>query len=278
MRGGGFLSNLPPVVKWLLITNVSIFLFDYLILQLVLGNWFDPNSGLPRIAFFSAFKISSAIEGLQLWQFISFQFMHGGLMHVAFNSVGLFIFGPWMERWWGPKKFLLFYLISGAGGAAFYSLLFYSGILDGSPHAPLVGASAGIYGILIGVAMIAPNMRVQLIFPPIELTMRQLAILILAIATGTIFFNLRNAGGEAGHIGGAILGYILMKFPQLLGNGPRVSIHPPRAFQSKMQPRTEINLSDNSEVDAILDKISNDGFQSLTDEEKEILKKAANKD
>ncbi len=280
MRGGGFLSHLPPVVKWLLITNVAIFLLDYLLLPLIFNiqvDLFNP----PPIASFGAFSISSAFGEFRVWELFTFQFMHANILHIAFNSIGLYFFGPWMERWWGSTKFLAFYLISGAGGALFYALLYYTGVLDSHPDSTLVGASAGIFGILIGVAMIAPNLRVQLIFPPIELTMRQLSIGILAFAVIKILFNMNNAGGEAGHLGGAILGFIMMKFPQLLSSNNHITIEPPRSAQyrseSKLRPRSELNLNDDPEVDTILEKISDEGFQSLTEEEKEILKKAAEK-
>jgi membrane associated rhomboid family serine protease len=229
---------------------------------------------------FGAFAVQSAVFEFRIWEFITFQFLHANLLHILFNSIGLFFFGPFMERWWGSKKFLIYYLLCGAGGAAFFTLLTFLHVLPNGMHSALIGASAGIYGIFVGIAVIAPDLRVMLVFPPIELSMRQLAIALLAIATGSILLKLGgNEGGEAGHLGGAIIGYFLMRYPQLLGSTDRVSIHRPRAFQkrseAKLRPRSQLRMDEDSAVDQILDKVSREGFQSLTEAEREILHKAA---
>jgi membrane associated rhomboid family serine protease len=273
---GGFLSNLTPVVKWLLTSNIAIFLLDYLLIPFVLDSNLD-GENIPKIVDWGAFSIESAIHHFQVWRFISFQFLHGSLGHLLFNSMGIFFFGPWMERWWGSQRFLIFYLICGIGGAAFFSLLTLTGIVPADSQSILVGASAGIYGIFIGVAITAPNLRVSLLFPPIELSMRQLAIALLAISAGSIILKLGgNEGGEAGHLGGAIIGAILMRWPQLLSgrhaSGTQRRNNP---AERKIQPRTSIDLQRDSEVDLILDKISLQGFQSLTDREREVLHDAA---
>jgi hypothetical protein len=141
----------------------------------------------------------------------------------------------------------------------------------------LVGASAGIYGILAGVAVLAPSMRVSLLFPPVTLTMRQLALALLTISVGAIVLKIGgNEGGEAGHLGGAIMGFFLMKAHHWM---KRENGSPRRrsksGFTAKIRPRTMIDLHGETEVDAILDKISREGFQSLTDGERDILHRAA---
>jgi membrane associated rhomboid family serine protease len=265
--GGGFMSRLTPVVKWLLITNVSVFFLDMFL-------------GHPFLKF-GVFAIQSAIFEFRIWEFITFQFLHGSLGHLLFNSIGLFFFGPWMERWWGSRKFLTFYLLCGCAGAAFFTLLTFMGALPSDHHSGLIGASAGIYGIFIGVAFIAPDLRVMLLIPPIELSMRQLAIAMLVISIGSIMLKLGgNEGGEAGHLGGAILGFLLMRHPWLLGRNSSIDITRSwrRApFVSKIKPRTSVDLQRESDVDLILDKISREGFQSLTDDEREVLRKASEK-
>lgn len=265
-HGGGFMSNLPPVVKWLLITNVGIFFLDVFI-------------GHPLIHF-GAFAIESALFEGRIWEFITFQFLHASVGHVLFNMIGLYFFGPWMERWWGSKKFLIYYLLCGAAGAAFFTLLTFLHVLPTDMYSGLVGASAGIYGIFVGVAVVAPDLRVMLLFPPIELSMRQLAIALLVISTGAILLGLGgNEGGEAGHLGGAILGFFLMRHPNLLGGSDRVSITRPKAFgkryESKLRPRSRFEADEDSAVDQILDKVSREGFQSLTEAEREILQRAS---
>jgi membrane associated rhomboid family serine protease len=277
--GGGFMSRLTPVVKWLLIANVGIFILDYLILPSVL-NWPVDRFHSPPLVTWGAFTIQSGLMEFRLWKFVTFQFLHGSLGHVLFNCIGIYFFGPWMEHWWGSKKFLLFYLLCGSAGAAFFTLLMFLGLLPDGIDTPLIGASAGIYGIFIGVAVIAPNLRVALLFPPIVLSMRQLAIGLMVIASGAVLLKLGgNEGGEAGHLGGAILGFILMRYPRLLGGGATVDIIRPQAFEnrfeSKLKPRTDYQLDEESEVDLILDKISREGLQSLSQAERDILRHAS---
>ena len=273
-EASGPMGQLTPVVKAILLVNILLYFIDLL----TKGD----TRGDGPIREFGAFSIESAVFGGQVWEFITFQFIHGSFGHLLFNSIALFFFGPWMERWWGAKKFLIYYLLCGAAGAVFFTLLVFLKVL---PHANafsgLVGASAGIYGILVGVAVVAPNLRVALLIPPIELSMRQLAIALLVIAIAQIVLPFgTNQGGEAGHLGGAILGFILLRFPFLLGGPPQIKFpRPPVVFdqaEPKIRPRTAIEKDRESELDRILDKISSHGFQSLTDAERETLQKASN--
>ncbi len=267
-QGGGMLDQLTPIVKGLLILNVALYFSDLLFFH-------------SEITRFGAFSIGNAIFEKKIWEFITFQFMHGSVEHVLFNSLGLFFFGPFVERWLGSLKFLVFYLTCGVGGAAFFVLLAFMGILPAiSFESSLVGASAGIYGIIIAVAVLVPHLQVSLLFPPVTLSMRQLAITVIVVAVGVIAFRIGdNAGGEAGHLGGAIVGYILIRMAPMFGvdikHAPK---HPRRYYEPKIRPRTELDLHTQSEVDLILDKISREGFQSLTDEERDFLQRAANKE
>jgi membrane associated rhomboid family serine protease len=227
---------------------------------------------------FGAFTVNSAVFGGRIWEFLTFQFLHANPGHLFSNSMGLYFFGPWMERWWGSKRFLLFYLLCGAAGAGLYTLLALTGFFPHGLNAGLVGASAGIYGILAGVALIAPDLRVILLFFP--MSMRQMAIVVLSIAVFSVLFGLGgNAGGEAGHLGGAILGFLLVKFPVSLGVGwerRRKIIRPQfNRPDSKLRPRTHVDLNAQDEIDRILDKISREGLQSLTQEERDRLRAAA---
>lgn len=272
---------LPPVTKWLLILNVGIFVLDILLKK--------PGQEYGPIETKGAFAIASAVYQFKIWEFLSFQFMHANVLHVMLNSIGIFFFGPFVERWWGSKMFLRYYLICGAAGALFFTVLFLLNLLPkASVYSPLVGASAGLYGLLFAVYVIAPATRVRLLFPPIELSMKQLAMALFVFSAGKIIVGLifpefvSNEGGEAGHLGGAIMGIVLMKFPWLIGHGKREKkIIRPKEFRGrsepKIKPRTELDLEQDTEVDRILDKISAQGFDSLTAEERELLTKAADK-
>jgi membrane associated rhomboid family serine protease len=200
-RDTGHSQRVTPVTKWLLIINAVVFLAD-----VMSGN---------LLGYYGTFAVRTAIFSGFIWEFITFQFLHGSVGHILFNSIALYFFGPFMERWWGGRKFLAFYLISGIGGALLYSILGLMGIIE--LGGGIVGASAGIFGILIGTAVIAPNARISLLFPPIELSMRTFALAILGIAVFSIVVPIfGNEGGEAGHLGGAIFGFILIKYPRLL--------------------------------------------------------------
>lgn len=269
--GSGMMAQLTPVVKWLLILNLTIFFGDMLFFDWLIRNEF-------------LFTIQSALLEFRLWEFVTFQFLHKDVGHVLLNCVGLFFFGPWMERWWGAKQFLFFYLVCGAGGAVFYTSLALAGALPGDNlQSGLVGASAGFYGILVGVAVIAPSMRVSLLLLPVTFTIRQLAIFALVVSVVSVVLRIGgNEGGEAGHLGGAIMGYLMMKTHGWMGWFQRTGKgrkgrkgRPASDYTPKIRPRTVVDLRSSDEVDRILDKISKDGFQSITDEERDLLRKAA---
>ncbi|MFT4175238.1 MAG: rhomboid family intramembrane serine protease [Luteolibacter sp.] len=263
----GFFASLTPVVRWLLIANVGIYVLDQLT-QLAFHR---------SLLEWGAFLRHEAFGEGKIWQLLTFQFLHYGVVHILFNSVGLVFLGPWLERAWGSMRFLVYYLLCGVGGALFMCLLASAGVVR---EAALVGASAGIYGILVGIAVLAPRQSVTLLFPPVTLTMRQLVLWAMGISVALILFRIGgNEGGEAGHLGGILMGILLAKFPRLLDWADRreVGIYRPQrpVFRgdAKLRPRTKVDFSESSEVDRILDKISAEGFQSLTPAEREHLQR-----
>lgn len=195
------------VTIWLIVLNVLVFVID----RLLGARW----RYLP-MATWGYFSAETAIQHLQLWRLITFQFLHASVGHLFFNMLSLYFFGPLVERYLGSRRFIVFYLLCGMAGAAAYLLMLNAGVLIGSPAVPLVGASAGIFGVLIAAARIAPQAYVMLLFPPIPMRLRTLAWVLLGLATFTVLSNGRNAGGEAAHLGGAALGALLIQFPQIL--------------------------------------------------------------
>lgn len=170
-----------------------------------------PNYSVPIFFKLGAFSWFKCIEEGELWRIISYQFVHADIMHLVFNMWALFFFGPAIENIMGPRKFLAFYLACGVAGALFSALL-GSTILY-TPYwslIPMVGASAAIYGVMIATAFLYPHARISLLFPPVTLTMRAFALIVIGIATAVILFNGNNAGGEAGHLGGILMGLIIM--------------------------------------------------------------------
>lgn len=231
-----FIKKEMSVTTALIISNILIF---------VLGN-FVSTPALFGISFpaspesESVFLVCGAyswftcfMEG-EVWRLITYQFLHGGVMHLVFNMWALHFFGPAVENAMGAKRFLLFYLACGIAGALFSSLLAHLGFFDTAVHpylqvivqqisdftgyenlqlwqlTPMVGASAAIYGILVAVAFLYPHLRIRLMFPPIAMSLRSFALVILALAVLTVLANGQNAGGEAGHLGGIILSAIIM--------------------------------------------------------------------
>jgi membrane associated rhomboid family serine protease len=190
------------ITTWLIVINIAVYILN------------EMTGGL--LAVWGWFSADTAIYSLQLWRFITFQFLHASPTHIIFNMLSLYFFGPLIEQYLGPRRYLAFYLLCGAAGAALYLVLWQLGVLISDPSAPLVGASAGIFGILIAAARVAPNATVMLLFPPIPMRLKVLAWVMLGIAAYTVLANGRNAGGQAAHLGGAALGALLIWKPQLL--------------------------------------------------------------
>ena len=224
-RGDGGFSMLS-VTAWLIILNVGVFILDKLLVP-VLGSGQIIAPGIvinmTPLEFFGHFSAELGVFRGQIWRFVTFQFLHAGIGHLFFNMLALFFFGPLVERYLGRGRFIGFYLVCGIAGAATYLILWGTGWLVHSSIVPLVGASAGIFGILIGAAKIAPNTTIMLLFPPIPMQLKTFAWVMLAIAAVTILTGGHNAGGEAAHLGGAIVGMILMWTDQLRKTfaGPR---------------------------------------------------------
>lgn len=271
-----------PVTKWLLIGNIAVFLVDVMLRR--------PIPGLGEVSvlgIFGWFTIDTAIMHGQVWRFLTFQFLHGNGWHLLFNMWALFMFGPLLERWFRSKPFAVFYLLTGVAGALMYTFMVQLPALlpDGMLGDRLVGASAGIFGILVGVAVIAPTGVVRLLFPPIAMKMRTFALVFLGIDAFIVLTNGGNAGGSAGHLGGALAGFLFLKIEPVrrwlagLGSGvkrvPGKAARRRRRLEPKLRPSSAVVDEDPSEVDRILDKINREGLQSLTDQEREVLKRSA---
>jgi len=223
------------VTGWLIVINVAVFILDAFLYragivgQVPTGRAIagpdgtvsvivNQTSPLEAIGHFSA---GTAIYGLQIWRFLTFQFVHAHLQHLFFNMLGLYFFGQMIESFLGRQRFLIFYLVCGAAGALVYLGLWKLNVLVGSPWVPLVGASAGIFGILAAASRVAPRATVMMAFPPMPIELRTWAMLLLGIAALTIIFAGPNAGGEAAHLGGAIAGYLGIR---AAAPGPRMRL------------------------------------------------------
>jgi membrane associated rhomboid family serine protease len=217
MRWGSKFSMMG-VTQWLILINVVVYAVDSLLASRGVGTILRTPSGMmerPLLDGLGHFSAWTAVQQGQVWRFLTFQFLHGNLSHLVGNMISLYFFGPIVEEYLGRARFLRFYLLCGVAGAVAYLILWMSGVLVTSSATPLVGASAGIFGVLVAAAQVAPRTPVQLIFFPLELELRTLAWVMLGIAGYIVLTSGNipgsNAGGEAAHLGGAALGYVLIQ-------------------------------------------------------------------
>ena len=245
--------QITPVVKWLLIVNVSVF-FACIIVKPLGGfiyEWFSVDARKP----------------LQLWRLVGYQFLHNpaGIGHIAMNMLGLYFLGPTLERYWGSNRFLKFYLYCGVAGGMLYLLLVWMGLLG---VGVLVGASGAILGMLAACAILFPQFVVFIFLFPVPI--RIAALILTLFYVFSIFVNTSNAGGNAAHFGGMAAGALYVFL------GPKWKQKSSRArpsmdsWEKKMQSYRRLQ----QEVDRILDKVNRHGISSLTRKEKKTLEEA----
>ena len=234
--GRGFLG-LPPVVKNIIMLNVLMILAYY-----AAGSVFgvDLNSLLGLY-----FPKSEQFKPVQI---ITHMFMHGGFMHIFFNMYALFIFGPILENVWGPKRFLIFYLVCGIGAALTHETVIFfqynhlinsispdnlqSVISEGTAYfrqgkvfsdsdmqslqlllnTPTVGASGAIFGVLLAFGVLFPNTQLFLLFPPMPIRAKYL---VLGYGALELILAITQPGSNiahAAHLGGMLFGYILIRY------------------------------------------------------------------
>ncbi len=249
---------------WLIVTNFAVYVAQTLFPRI--GNVFL------EWGHFSTQRVFM----LEVWRLVTFQFLHANLMHVGFNMLGLYFFGSLVEQYLGKKRYAAFYLVCGLCGGVLFMLLNLIGILGlhlpgaltVNAATPLIGASAGVFGVIVACAYISPNAVVQLLFPPIPLKMRTFAYGYVAfVALNLFLIRGANQGGDAAHLGGAIAGYYFIRRPHLLRDFFDVFKN------SNLPPNGKKRSASEAEIDAILDKIQREGIHSLTPAEKKILAK-----
>lgn len=182
-------SLLPPAVKHLLIINVLVFATDY-VLQ---------KQGIYLANILALFSLQSG--NFQVWQPLSYMFMHANLTHIFFNMFNLWMFGAAMENYWGTKRFLFYYLACGIGAGLLYMLL-------PGMHVT-VGASAAVYGLLLAFGMTFPNQYIYLYFlMPIKTKWFITGMIVIELLQG-IFYSYDGVAHFA-HLGGMLIGFLLI--------------------------------------------------------------------
>ena len=213
-------DTLPPIVKNLIFINALFFLATEFLFRDV-GEF-----GLQGV--FGLWPINN--ENFRPYQIFTHMFTHAGITHIFFNMFSLWMFGRMLENIWGPKKFLLFYLVCGIGSAVAHMIVAYfeyKPILEALEFAKAtgqteyvehlqtfagyaVGASGAVMGVLVGFAYLFPNTELMLLFPPIPIKAKWL---ILALVAFDLFGGLgKTSDGIAhwAHLGGAAMGFILV--------------------------------------------------------------------
>lgn len=207
-NGNNFISQIPTVTKNLVAINILMF-----IATLINENFMVTNFAMfyPASPFFKP------------WQILTHMFMHGGFWHIFFNMYSLLMFGSILERSLGPKKFLIFYFVTGLGAVALHTgvewmqaRVFIANGAAGAYHGllmtPTLGASGAIYGVLIGFAMLYPQARLTLIFPPIPMTAKWLVIIFAAIELFSGINGIQESVAHFAHLGGMLFGWLLIRW------------------------------------------------------------------
>jgi rhomboid-like protein len=234
-----FFANITPVCKNLLFLNIIMFVF------IATGHYIEVTTPGGHVEIFYernrwlGMHYFSSPE-FKPYQIVSYMFAHGSPGHLIFNMLSLVMFGSILERIWGPKRFLLFYLITGLGALALheavnaYQIYQYTGslapdfstvaqltnpkaidVVGNAYYGPIVGASGAIFGLLIAFAMLFPNTELMLIFLPIPVKAKYFVpfLVIAELVLSQANFEGDNVAHYA-HLGGALIGFIMVRIWQ----------------------------------------------------------------
>jgi membrane associated rhomboid family serine protease len=269
----------------LLVVNVVAFIIELIC--------YGPQLAIPGDDYF-ALSIGGLRRGF-VWQLVTYQFMHGGLMHLLLNCWAIYVFGREVEETLGRTKFLTLYFTSGVIGGLFQGLA--GVLLPDRFGGPVVGASAGAFGLVAAFATMYPERPLMLLlFFVIPVSMRAKFLLLFSglLTVFGLVFRMDNIA-HAAHLGGMLTGIVFVRyaihwnwhwprFDRLRGRPLRPLVHAQRrgaAPWGQEQRRADEDLPADEflskAVDPILEKISAHGIQSLTERERRILETARQK-
>ncbi len=271
-RGGGISIGLPrptPAVKWLLIVNLGVFLIQ------IVWDLATRDSGTGPLSWYLGVTVR---DFWQPWRYITFQFLHstGWIWHIALNMLGVYMLGTPLETHWGSNRFLKFYLSCGVVAGIAYVIMAAAMRLD--PNVPIIGASGGVYAIVLAAAVLFPHFRLLILFFPVPI--RLAAVLIFGVMIMTVLGALSggvtpDAFSQAAHLGGAAAAAMWIWVLPRLGEA-RADFR--RQIQQGAWEKTvKQRQAEQAEIDRILDKIRNQGLTSLTDKERRTLQQATKK-
>jgi membrane associated rhomboid family serine protease len=278
----------------LIYINVIVFVLIHLI-GLVLWLFAIHGGGTVLVDRFFAVPTNITYLAYRPWTIFTYMFMHTGLLHLLFNMVALYYGGQLFSQFLGQKKIWSVYINGGLAGALLYifSYNLFPVFGDAISVSKAIGASASIMAIIAGIGAYMPNMQVRLFFLG---NVKLKWIIIFLVVVDLLSISQSNSGGHISHLGGALYGYL---FAIQLKKGNDISkwVWPvsdffKRVFNSPRTPKFKVKHSsgipksdyqynaqkkkNQDQLDAILDKISKSGYDSLTKEEKNFLFKQSN--
>lgn len=195
--------RITDVVKNLLAINVVL----YVITHFLWTPGFDMLAlYYPTSHFFRPFQI------------VTHMFMHGDMLHILFNMLGLYMFGSTLEYLWGPKKFLFFYLFCGFGAMLLHLFVQFLEVGTYPFDGRMLGASGAIFGLLAGYAMEFPNNTISMMFPPISMKAKYFVPIFAALDLFLGVGNYSTGVAHFAHVGGALFGFLLILYWRKFGS------------------------------------------------------------
>jgi membrane associated rhomboid family serine protease len=260
------------MVEKLIYLLIAIFVIEKLLITFSFFNDGTTNFVLQY------FSLSSSLNHFltKPYTLISYSFLHGGFIHLIFNLIVLYYIGNLFLDYFNEKKFLIYFILGSVFGGILFLLSYNYFNVFNNQNAYLVGASASITAIMVGLATRIPNFEMNFRFIGYVKLWMVTAIWVLL---SFILIPNGNAGGQIAHLGGAIIGFILTKYYFLENNvKPKFILKKQNKSNLKMVYKNDQGLSNyqkkgvkQRKIDALLDKISNSGYDVLTEEEKEFL-------
>ena len=194
--------SIPPVTRALIFANIAIFG-----VQILLGDGFVAAFALWPLGSASVLGPESG-AGFNLWQLVTYAFLHGNTLHLFFNMFALYMFGGEIERVFGPRRYLQYYFV--AIIVAAITQLVVSGVGSATPY-PTVGASGGVFGLLLAFGMLFPRRMIMLIFPPIPMPAW---LFVTVYGVLELYFGVTGTSqgvAHFAHLGGMLGGFLMLR-------------------------------------------------------------------